>query len=478
MNKKLSKLEIGAFASGDLFGGGTSVIFSFFYLIFLTDVVGMNPINAGNVFLIIKVFSFFATPLMGHITDNTRTRFGRRRPYFLAGFFGIAASFFLMWNSITTTNQWILFAYVLFANVFYSAVNAMVSVPYTALNAEISEDATERNHVTGVRMFFSQISSLICALVPLEVVKLFADQTTGYRVMGIVFGLFFAVPFLLIFFINKEAVQVTTESKKFNLKEYLKPMKIKLFRDFTIINMLTFTINAIISTILAYYMKYYLHRSDEMTYILGTMLIVQTVSIPLVIKMSDWYGKPKTFRLFSLVSIVGLVVIAIVTPSLPVWLIYVAAAIIGVGIGGLIVLMYSMYTDITDVGEFVTKERNAGTFSGVISLLRTLSNMLVSYIITLVLYFSGYAEPIKETVNGVTKNIEQTQPSSLILALKIMIYIVPIIIIVFVYFYSKKYTLDNSTLDKMRRQLKIQRGDVDEAPLTEQELAELEATII
>jgi oligogalacturonide transporter len=477
MNKKLSKFEIGVFASGDLFGGGTAVIFSFFYLIFLTDVMGLQPAYAGTVGFIMSSFGLFAVPLMGFITDNTRSRFGRRRPYFLAGFFGIFASFFLMWNTIASTNQLILFVYVLFCQLFYTTINIMISVSYNAINAEISEDPKERNHATGVRMIISQVSSLICALLPLEVIKLFANPANGYRVMALVFGLFFAVPFLLMFLFNKEAVQVTTERMTFKLQEYIKPLKIRLFRNFAILNMLTFAINAIISAILAYYMKYYLNRYGEMTYILGTMLIVQTVTIPLVVKMTDLIGRPRSYRLFSTVSLAGLAVLAFVSPSSPGWLLYVTAGILGTGIGGIIVLMYTMYPDITDVGEYKTKERSAGIYNGVIAFIRTVSGALLGYAITLVIQFSGYIQPVKTIVDGMVQNIDQPQPNSVLWAFRIMICVVPFLLTVFVIFFSKKYTLSNRVLDLLRRQLKIQRGDSDGAPLSEQETAELESIV-
>ena len=295
--------------------------------------------------------------------------------------------------------------------------------------------------------------------------------------MALVFGLFFAVPFLLMFLFNKEAVQVTTERMTFKLQEYIKPLKIRLFRDFAILNMLTFAINAIISTILAYFMKYYLNRYGEMTYILGTMLIVQTVTIPLVVKMTDLIGRPRSYRLFSTVSLAGLAVLVFVSPATPGWLLYVTAAILGTGIGGIIVLMYTMYPDITDVGEYKTKERSAGIYNGVISFLRTVSGALLGYAITLVIQFTGYIQPVKRIVDGMVQNIDQPQPDSVLLMFRIMISVVPMLLTVFVIFYSRKYTLSNHVLDLLRRQLKTQRGDSEGAPLSEQEAAELESVV-
>ena len=73
------------FALGDIFQGGFFNIVNFFYGIFLTDVVGISPYWAGVVFLAGKIWDAVTDPLMGLLTDNTRSKFGRRRPYFLIG---------------------------------------------------------------------------------------------------------------------------------------------------------------------------------------------------------------------------------------------------------------------------------------------------------------------------------------------------------------------------------------------------------
>jgi len=416
---KLSKLQIGIFASGDTFGGGTSVIFSFFYLIFLTDVVGLKPAAAGTIFLICRIWDAISDPLMGHITDNTRTRYGRRRPYFLAGFFGVIAAMFLMWNSVNTDNQLLLFTYVLFANLFYTTINTMVNVPYAAMSAEISENTKERNIANGARMVVSQVASLICALVPLEIVRIFASEATGYRVMGIVFGIFFAIPFLLIFFFNKEAVQVDTKKQKLKLSDLVKPFKIKSFRYFTILYLFSFMTMSIVSSIFAYYMKYYLKRPGELTFVLGAMLIAQTIVIPFVVKLAERIGKPKSYGVFAGVWVLGVIILAFINPSNAGWLTYVAASVLGIGIGACITLVYLIYPDVTDAGEFKTGERKAGSYSGVISFMRKFSGAIASYIVTLTLQFSGYINPIKTEVDGVIMNVEQQQPESLITALKV-----------------------------------------------------------
>jgi len=93
------------FALGDIFQGGYFNIVNFFYSIFLTDVVGISPIWAANVFLLGKIWDAVTDPAMGIITDNTRSRFGRRRPFILAGAPLILITFVMMWYPLSSGSE-------------------------------------------------------------------------------------------------------------------------------------------------------------------------------------------------------------------------------------------------------------------------------------------------------------------------------------------------------------------------------------
>jgi oligogalacturonide transporter len=94
---KLSFWRKVAFGLGDIYGGGSMVVIGFYYLVFLTDVVRINPALAGTVILISKFYDSITDPFEGILTDRTRTRMGRRKPYLMAGIPLVFLSFFLMW---------------------------------------------------------------------------------------------------------------------------------------------------------------------------------------------------------------------------------------------------------------------------------------------------------------------------------------------------------------------------------------------
>ena len=138
--KNLTKREKFTFAAGDLYNGGADLIISFFYLRFLTDVVRINPLLAGTVVLLSKIWDAISDPIMGAISDNTRTKYGRRRPYLLSGFFLIIVAFTLLWYAPNFTTQAAKFAFVVTSYLFFSTVSTIVGVTYTALSSEITQD--------------------------------------------------------------------------------------------------------------------------------------------------------------------------------------------------------------------------------------------------------------------------------------------------------------------------------------------------
>jgi len=84
-NEKVPFITKFFFGFGDVYGGGVFNIINFFYAIFLTDVVKIPPVYASTIFFVGKIWDAITDPIMGYISDRTKSRWGRRRPYFLFG---------------------------------------------------------------------------------------------------------------------------------------------------------------------------------------------------------------------------------------------------------------------------------------------------------------------------------------------------------------------------------------------------------
>ena len=115
-----------SFAMGDIYAGGFFNIINFFYAIFLTDVVRISPVWAGVIFTASKIWDAITDPLMGAISDRTKSRFGRRRPYFLMGIPLIFLSFAMMWYPLSSGSE--------ISKVIFYGFAYMLAIPWLLLS--------------------------------------------------------------------------------------------------------------------------------------------------------------------------------------------------------------------------------------------------------------------------------------------------------------------------------------------------------
>lgn len=397
--EKLSVITKIGFGMGDLYGGGSLIIVGILYLIFLTDIIMLRPSLAGIVILISKIWDAASDPLMGYLSDRTRTRFGRRRPYFLAGIFLIFLSFFLMWYPIDFDQELHRFIYVLLSYLFFSTVITMVMIPYNAMASELTLDYNERSSLTSVRMIFSMLSTAICAILPLEVIKLFAIEKDGYMAMSIVFGLFFALPFIATFLVTKERPEFQKEIPKLELKEsFVQPFKMRSFRNVLMMYLFAFLSLDVIMAIVIYFMTYYMNRAEETNYIMGAILLPQLIAIPLYYYISKKTSKRTAYLIGAFIWLILMLFSFIITPDSHNALIYIFGACVGMGTSGVIVMVYSMFPDIPDVDELRTGERREGTYAGLLTFMRKFSAAIAIFLISLSIDLSGYIPSINKVM--------------------------------------------------------------------------------
>ena len=174
-SEKLSiwtKLAYGIGDFGNSVGPGTSILF--WYLYFLTDIAKLNPALAGLAILLGKIWDAVNDPWIGMLSDRTRTRWGRRRPYLLFGAVPFGVTFALLWIVPPIQNQLILCLYFALMYMIFDTAFTMVGCPYVALTPELTLDHDERTSLVTYRMFVSIIAGLIIAVVLGEI----ASQNT------------------------------------------------------------------------------------------------------------------------------------------------------------------------------------------------------------------------------------------------------------------------------------------------------------
>ncbi|NJR65960.1 MAG: MFS transporter [Leptolyngbyaceae cyanobacterium CRU_2_3] len=179
-----------AYGAGDLGPAITANILAFFLLFFFTSVAGLNAGLAGSILMIGKIWDAINDPIVGMMSDRTRSaKWGRRYPWMLWGAIPFGMTFFLQWivpkfGEDAAANQWGLFGYYILIAVLFNTFYTMVNLPYTALTPELTQDYNERTSLNSFRFAFSISGSIFSLILAQVIFKMVADPQQQYQVLG------------------------------------------------------------------------------------------------------------------------------------------------------------------------------------------------------------------------------------------------------------------------------------------------------
>lgn len=400
-----------------LYGGGDfgrasfNTLRMFFYAIFLTDVVGLNPFLASVAAFVAILWDAVNDPLVGFLSDRARTRWGRRRPFLLWFSLPFGLSFILLWWAPPWGSQAMLMVHVTLAYMIADTFQTLVCVPYLALGPELAPAYDERTSLMTWRMAFNLTASLVAAgLGPTildAVVESGLSLQRGYLIMGAIFGGVAVIPFLLLFVLIREApVASLPEKAPPSLRETVSALWSNIpFRYAGGIYVLNWISFDILSLMLPYYLLYWLGQGDILaklpvfgirlapeTATFGILLLTATLTLPL------WgYLARRTSKRFTYALGMGLwMIVQCIIWSIPqgmlasvLWL----ALLAGFMTSNAHVLPESMFPDVIDWDELRTGERREGLYYGAINFIRKLASALATFLALQVLGWSGYASP-------------------------------------------------------------------------------------
>ncbi len=409
--KKLSAGVKLAYGAGD-FGFSTSfTIISIYLMFFLADVVGFNPAWIGTALLLAKIWDAVIDPFIGRFSDNLKSRWGRRRPFFLFLAVPFGITFMLLWYIPVHMDTHLTLVFVTLMYVLHITFYSGMAVPYTSLTAELTEDYDERTSLTAYRMVFSILGGLVAAVLPPIIVEMSGGGLKGYTVMGAIFGTVVAVSPFFVFAGCRESRETAGERKfgffeglkmTFNNKPYL--LVLAMF-------LLTWLAIDIVSVMLMFFLKYVLDMEAYSQHIIGVLFIVAALFLPLWVWASKRYGKKASFIAGMGFLALTLFVISLLGEGM-MTAAFVLAFLAGIGLSAAHVLPFSIIPDCIEYDELKTGQKRSGAYYGMISFMRQLSASLGVFITGQVLNLSGY-------VAG------QQQGPGAILAMKILLGVVP-----------------------------------------------------
>lgn len=477
---------------GGLMDGGGVALMSCILVKYMTT-MGIPMKIATTIFMIAKLWDAVTDPVMGFISDNTRGRWGRRKPYMFAGGISIIVSIFLLFMPVkewgVSTNGFI--AYMLIMYLLWNTCSTLSQVPYCSMSSDISPSFRERNNANTVKLIFTAAASGLAYVLPLLFIEslISADgwlfmphiNTTEFWLsISIIFGTLFGGGLIICSIFVKERIKPTTAVEKFNAKQfvksYAKPYKNRSYRWHIVMYVSAFACMDMISALAVFYATDVWHGEKlfgmdiSSMFIIAPLMVAAVVMFPLARKMMDKKSKQFAFRMGLPFYIFGGIMFAIMEPSwTPPILIPIVALIMGLGFGGAQMMPWIIFPDTVDVGEMATGDRSTGTYSGMMTLARKVGGALAVGLVGWILGWCGYKE---NNTGDTTVYIQQSDTA--LLAIRLVMGITVAVLIAIALYASFKYKVDNKKLARIRYFIDARKKGVE---LSDEETAERDALV-
>ncbi len=393
------------YGTAELSNSLTWTMFYVLFLFFLTDVVKMDPAFAGFIMMAGTFWDAFSSPLVGIISDRTRSKWGRRRPFIL----GVAVPFGLI--------TWLLFtdfglspamtkAYFIAVVICTFTVFSLLDIPYTSLAAEMTQDYDERTSLISYRAVFCQIASIIGAALPFVMVEYLTKELGSARpawsAMTAVIGVFTIFPILITWRATRggELFPEETKASFRDIKEAV--LKNRTFRFTVGVYALSNVAMSVAGVVMVYFMQYYLGFSETQKSIAFLFLFACTIIwIPLINYLSARFSKRWAFIIFiGLWAVVQSVGAILAKPGDTVYF-YVMAILASGGLIGVTMAGWSMIPDVVEVDEYKTGQRREGLYFGIFSFSRKVAVALAVWLVGIILSKAGYVPNAVQTKESI-----------------------------------------------------------------------------
>ena len=356
------------------------------FMVVLVQDMGFPAWMWGILFFLPRVFDSVTDPIMGFISDNTRSTWGRRKQYVLIGAIVMGISFIAMWQLYREDGvTYNFFYFLLWSLVFYTGLT-LFSIPYVAMGYEMSDDFHERTSIMAVAQWIGQWAWVIAPWfwVVMYDKSWFENADTATRTLsiwvGVICMLLAMVPALFLPSRSSKddahLVPLNLRNIGGGMREILQGFKEALssapFRKLCFSTFLIFNAFNTVAAFSFFIVVYHLFGGSTVdAWIWPTLfgsvgaLITTFAVIPTVAWMSGKMGKKNAFLLSQGISIIGYVLLwLLMVPGKP-WMFMFALPFFSFGIGGLFTLMMSMTADVCDLDELATGKRREGIFGAI-----------------------------------------------------------------------------------------------------------------
>lgn len=326
---------------------------------FYTDELGVTAGMLSWVFLAGRAWDALTDPLMGHLSDRTHTRWGRRRPYFLASAAPICVLFYLIWVPSPSLSTGELFAYLMVCYLALYTFWTVFEIPYVALGMELTPVYDERTRLFGGRQAFYVAGMAVGMLAPELFARAADGMRLGYSRMAAFFGLLTAI-LMLVAFVRVREREILRPSTSLPFFQGLRiTLRSRSFRVLLAVYLASVVGGSFIAPLTLYVAKYVIVARWVVPYVMLAYLIGSVASIPLWVRLSTRVGKNRAWAIA-----LGLATVSYaITYSYHegTWLLWIVMAVlVGAANGCSMTIGLSLCADVIDADELETGRRARG----------------------------------------------------------------------------------------------------------------------
>lgn len=386
------------YALGDLtVNTGLSALGLIYVPFFLTQVAGLRPALAGLVPLVGRVIDAFVDPLVGRLSDTTRWRAGRRRPYFLIGALPFGVTYAAMWLDPPFEAQWALFVYYTLAYTLASIAMTVLCIPYMALLPEMATDYDDRTSLNTYRNV-GALLGVFAAIAIRPVATAVGGGTPDFEAAGYLFAVGLAAPWLAVWGVSFErpqfAARVVQESFVDGLRNIARHSSFLRLTGMYLFGRIAMDL---VSALLILYFTYWIGRSEDFELAMFLFLLAVILALPLWSWVARGRDKATIFRWGTWWWIASSFVFLFATPEWPRWLVFVVPPLAGIGYAVVDVMPWAMLGEAIDEDDLRSGERREGMYNGVFMFVRKLGGAVGVFLVMGVLDLAGYRQGAEQT---------------------------------------------------------------------------------
>lgn len=373
------------------------VLMFFFY--FLTDIAGISPAFAGLIAFIATIWDACTNPIIGQLSDNCRSKLGRRRLFLLLSCIPLAVAVFFMFTTVNLTPALKNVYYILIAMIFWTSYS-MFYIPYTALGAELTLDYDERTKLRMPATIFNYLGNILGMSAPLLIVALLTEkgfsQSYAWNKVALMVGVvaFASIVITIISTKGKELMPFAdgqkTQKKENAFLIYLKILKMKPYKFLLCVCAFFIFSYSIFNAIMIYFIQYNLQMTeDTMSTLVLLFILWGIVLVPIITLLATKLGKKGALCLCFALSAIGMIIFRFIGID-GFWGMFAFMAVFGIANCSYWQIVPAVIYDMSEVYEYKYGERREGAVTALAIFVVKVGSALAMQCMGIVLQFSGY----------------------------------------------------------------------------------------